>query len=463
MFAALSASSAAFDESFWVWQRVIPLSERERTELKAQVVEALYWHIGEIDFGEGGWRWRSRPIVPPALGFEGKVIPVIRLATGSSSAFSESAKAQLTGLIDSFLTTEIPHPANLQIDFDCPDSLLPSYADWLKAIRGRAGHFSATALGGWIRVPGFSALEASVDELAPMFYDLETDPSPIDEKHPPLPLADPHAIEGRISAWRACKIPWRAGLPNFARVTVFSPEGRSRGHIRNFSWSELCFDPALETETPSNLGVTLFRVVKPASLADTPLSVGETIAARWADPAAVRGAIAAAKAAGAGGVIFFRLPDGTDAGGWSLPAVGALTKGEDPRPMLELRQTPQGGLTLRNASRADLPARLSGPNGSRDRGYALEVDAPAPLFREALEGDFWRVVGHVQPDGRRASAPIPFATRLTFWFSDLRAGESLATGLIQLAPGAAVEQVRWRVVPEDGAAEWRKIERSKNP
>ena len=88
------------------------------------------------------------------------------------------------------------------------------------------------------------------------------------------------------------------------------------------------------------------------------------------------------------------------------------------------------------------------------RGYALELDAPAPIFREALEGDFWRVASHIDPDTAPKPVPIPLATRLTFWFSHLRAGDSLDTGLIQLAPGANFEEIRYRIV---GVSEWQVI------
>jgi hypothetical protein len=113
-------------------------------------------------------------------------------------------------------------------------------------------------------------------------------------------------------------------------------------------------------------------------------------------------------------------------------------------------------LELVNDSDGDLATRLSG-TAALDRGYALELDAPAPIFREALEGNFWRVTGHVDPDTHPRPVPIPLATRLTFWFSHLRAHESLQTGLIQLAPGANFEQIRYRIIPGSTETAWRSI------
>jgi hypothetical protein len=96
--------------------------------------------------------------------------------------------------------------------------------------------------------------------------------------------------------------------------------------------------------------------------------------------------------------------------------------------------------------------------GAGDRAYALEVDADAPIFREAEGGEFWRVAAHVSPDKNPRPAGIPLATRLTFWFSHLRAGEVLRTGLVQLAPGVKLDQLRYRVLGTGENLSWRKFD-----
>ena len=113
-----------------------------------------------------------------------------------------------------------------------------------------------------------------------------------------------------------------------------------------------------------------------------------------------------------------------------------------------------------NESDADLEPRLSSANGKGDldRGYALELDAPAAIFRDAQEGDFWRVLGHADPDGARRAVATSLATRLTFWFSHLRARQSWRPGVIQLAPGATFDQIRYRIRNAPGDAEWKNID-----
>ena len=115
-------------------------------------------------------------------------------------------------------------------------------------------------------------------------------------------------------------------------------------------------------------------------------------------------------------------------------------------------------LELVNESDADLEPRLSDLDGKGelDRGYALEVDASAAVFRDAPEGDFWRVLG--QAENAQRSVAVPLATRLTFWFSHLRARQSLRTGLIQLAPGENFDQIRYRVRNASGDSVWKKID-----
>jgi hypothetical protein len=174
------------------------------------------------------------------------------------------------------------------------------------------------------------------------------------------------------------------------------------------------------------------------------------------DRAALAKVFAAARESGAKGAIFFRLADDTDPSGWSVADLGALSSNDAPR--LILRAAANDRLELVNDSEHDLPARLSGAKGDLDRGYALEIDAPATIFRDALAGDFWRVASHANPDTEKPTpVAVPLATRLTFWFSHLPARARLQTGLLQLAPGGTLAQIRYRILNCEGAASWNPI------
>jgi len=445
------SSASAFETEFWVWQRSEPLSEAERAELSAQGVRTIYWQTGELENAGETWRWKARFAVPPA-GLGGlRFVPVVRLESRAKSPFSEKSLESLLGA----LSDVTKGAAELQIDYDSPDRLVDEYAAALKKIHALAPRLTITALPGWSRGPVLRVLEGSVDELLPMLYDFEPDPTV--EGASPLPLLVPEKLERSLEEWSHCRIAWSAGLPSFARVTLFDPSGKSRGHIRDWSWDDLCFNRSLATLRPTALGVTVFNAKAATRVTNTPVKLDQLLAVRWPDRAGLIRVIDRVKKTNARGLVFFRLPDSTAPSGWSLRQLGHL----DATPQLVLRkaETP-AQLELVNASDADLEPRLSSPRskGDLDRGYALELDSPAAVFRDVQEGDFWRVLGQVDPDNARRTVAVPLATRLTFWFSHLRARQSLRTGVIQLAPSANLDQIRYRVRNATGDSEWKKID-----
>ena len=447
----LCSSAGAFETAFWVWQRSEPLADAERRELSAQGVRTIYWQAGEIENVGETWRWKARFALPQSRPDELRFVPVVRLESRERSPFSKTSLESLLGA----LAATSKGAEELQLDYDAPDRLLAEYAGALKKIHALVPKLSITALPHWGRGSALTVLEGSVDELAPMLYDFE--PDPVVEGTAPLPLLDPEKLEAWLADWNKCKTGWRAGLPAFARVTLFDPNGKSRGHIREWNWDNLCFNKSLAPLFPTALGVTAFNARASTRVANTPVQAGQRVVARWPDRAALLRVVEQVRKTNARGVVFFRLPDSSAPSGWSLRQLGHL----DAAPHLVLRKaTESQQLELVNESDADLEPRLAGANdkGDLERGYALEVDAPTAVFRDAQEGDFWRVLGHVDPDGARQAVVTPLATRLTFWFSHLRARQSLRTGVIQLAPGAAFSQIRSRVLSVPGNSEWKQIE-----
>lgn len=445
------SSASAVDTSFWVWQRSEPLSDSERAELSAQGVRTIYWQVGELENVGETWRWKARFALPLSRPGELTLIPIVRLESREKSPFSKPSLESLLGA----LSAVTKDAGELQLDYDAPDRLVAEYAAALKKIHALVPKLTITALPGWSRRPVLRILEGSVDELLPMLYDFEPDPTV--EGAAPRPLLDPEKLERLLVEWNECRIAWRAGLPSFSRVTLFDPSGKLRGHIREWNWDDLCFNSSLATLRSAVLGVTVLKATAATRVTNTPVKVDQLLAVRWSDRAGLVRVIDRVKKTSARGVVFFRLPDSTAPSGWSLRQLGHL----EATPHLALRKAgtpPQ--LELVNESEADLEPRLSSAKseGALDRGYALELDAPATDFRDAQEGDFWRVLGHADPDGARRAVAVPLATRLTFWFSRLRARQSLRTGLIQLAPGANLDQIRYRIRNAPGDSAWKNID-----
>ena len=441
--------AAAAPVAFWVWHRGDPLREAEIAELRRQEVRTVIWNVGEMEMRDGAWRWKARALDAARLGGPLHVVPVVRLSAETRKPFESAAWAKLGVQLRAVATKD----GELQVDFDCPDRLLAAYADALAELRRAIPRLSITALGHWSTQPAFPALQRSVSEITPMFYDMQADPTGVNADAPPPPLLDPAQVERALRSWSACAIPWRAGLPSFARLTVFDRAGMSRGQIPNWAWDDFCFHKSLHALGPTRLGMTIFRTDADTRVARTAVRDGEFIVSRFTDRTALARVAAIAHDAGAAGVTLFRLPDDTDPAGASLSDLGRLATNE--KPHLALRWKSAEQLELVNDSPVDLIPRLAGAKDDRDRGYALELDAPAPIFREALAGEFWRVTAHTQPDSPKPQpAPVQIATRLTFWFSHLRAGAALRSGLLQTAPGASIDGIRYRILNAKGTSSW---------
>lgn len=425
----------AAERAYWVWQRAQPLADAESAELKRQGVATLYWHVATMDEKR---KVRAHVSEPARMAEGFRVVPVVRVETGVLPP-----AADLQGL------RRFAHEGALQLDFDCPDRQLGAYAAGLAALRREVPHLGITALAHWPRVKGFGELAGSVEELCPMFYDLQNDPTGVSAQAAPPPLLDPAQVEKLLAGWSRCPARWRAGLPVFTRVTIFDGTGLSRGQIPGWEWDEVAFNKHLRTTAPTRLGLTLLRAESDTMVARRPIRAGEMLAVRLTDRGALEAAGAAAEKAGAAGTVLFRLPE---AGSHATASLRSLASPAASAPRLVLERRGEA-LILRNDGEADLVVRLAGGKHDRDRGYELELDAPAPVFREAVAGEFFRVSTHTEVKGKMQVANVTGATRLTFWFSHLPAGGSLRSGIFQLSPTADPAKVQWRV----GGGEWKPL------
>jgi uncharacterized protein DUF3142 len=429
--------ASGIETAYWAWQRNEPPSTAEIEELSAQGVRAFYWQVGELVQTGTAWKWSARfqlPANTPELRF----VPVVRLESREQRPFSAEANASLL----SALETAAKGSDELQIDYDAPDRLLRDYAAVLKQIRKLVPRLSVTALPRWARPFAIHELKGAADELLVMLYDFEPDRK--GEK--PLPLIVPEKIERYLREWGGVEMPWRAGLPVFARTTVFDPDGKSRGHVRAWSWDDLCFNLALEIAAPTNLGVTTLRAKRDTRVDDAAVAAGQLVTVRVPDRAALSSAVSVAQKSNARGVVLFRFPDSTDPSGWSLRQLAHL----ESSPQLSLQVNPETSqVELVNKSDADLAFAAT----TAERGYALQIEAPAAVFRDAGAGDFWRVAG----DANGRAVPAQLATRLTFSFSQLRAGQSLRTGPIRLAPAASFSQAQWRILNFPSQSQWQPV------
>jgi len=363
----------------------------------------------------------------------------VRLESRERRPFSTEANASLRAA----LSQVIGDSSELQIDYDAPDRLLADYAAMLKQLHQIVPRVTITALPHWAHTTAVRELRGAADEFLVMLYDFEPDRNGA----PPIPLIVPEKMDRYLAEWNKTQLPWRAGLPVFARVSVFDGEGRSRGHVREWNWDDICFNSALEVVAPTSLGVTTLRAKGDTRVENAAVRLGQAVVTRLADRDALLRAVSAARAGSAHGVVFFRFPDSTDPSGSSLRQLGHL----EATPQLSVRINSEASvLELTNNSDADLT--FSAEAG--ERGYALQIEALAAIFRDGTSGDFYRLGG----DAEGRPVTVPLATRLTFWFSHLRAHETLRTGAIRLAPAANFSQARWHIHNFAPQSQWQPLQ-----
>ncbi len=195
--AVFSVSSAlAFETSYWAWQRSEPPSESDLAELSAQEVRTLYWQVGQLENSGNSWQWKARFSLPSIPKIE--VIPVLRLESHERAPFTPEATRSLLAAIAAATRGR----GQLQIDYDCPDRLLPEYAAVLKQIRKLVPGLSITALPGWIRQPALADLGSSVAEMLPMLYDFASDP--VVPGASPVPVIVPEKTRAWLAEWNHC-------------------------------------------------------------------------------------------------------------------------------------------------------------------------------------------------------------------------------------------------------------------
>jgi len=429
-----SSNPTTFRTAFWVWHRASPLTPPEVETLTRHGATALYWHLANFDpTTEAGWKQLAS--IPSLSAI--RIVPVVRVRPGPG--FLEDPEALETFL--SNLPAFSKGYDEIQIDYDCPDRLLPEYAAAIERIRTRIAptRLGVTALASWIDHPAFPQLRAATDVLFPMFYDLAPDTADAVARGDFHPVADPEIHPSWIAKWRAAGGEWHAGLPNFSRISLFKPDGQLRGHIRSWRWEELVFhnDITAHSALP---GSVVFEIPTDTLLGGVPCPAGDRLVWRSPDRDVLADLVDAAKRAGATGVAWFRLPGASEPNAWSIAQLAAP---DEKAPSLRLSRQPDGAITIENTGPADLPPTLS--------GHRLEIEGPSNgWLLDVSPGAFFDIVGRrISGDAGTPVHPM-FARSVIFRFAALPVGESITSGTLLTAAGASFPPgVRWRVNEHD--------------
>ncbi len=115
-------------------------------------------------------------------------------------------------------------PAELQIDFDCPESKLDGYAIWLRAIRQAVAPtpVSITALPSWLNHSSFNRLLTQAPRYVLQVHSLSR-PSSTDRL---APLCDVEAARGAVRKAARLGGAFLVALPTYGYQVAFDEHGK---------------------------------------------------------------------------------------------------------------------------------------------------------------------------------------------------------------------------------------------
>lgn len=390
---------------FWVWNA----SPRDLDP--AASAHALRWLA--IEFPGGDQRALHRHLQRDQLPAERGVVPVFRLPAGTRVLDDEDYRRAVVRQLKHWFGEQ--KAKALELDYDCPTARLEDYAAWLTSLRDELGveRLSVTALASWVMAPEFGDFCGAVDELCPMFYDLEPDSVQEVVSGEVRPLVDESSLEW-IGRWRRCPIPWRAGLPNYTRLSLFAADGSSLGHLHRWNQQALVSHPQLELQEGARSELQLLRALGDIRFADVSLHAGSYLIRRQPDSKRLIRAIEAAKEAGACGVIWFAHPASAPAAAYSVAHLEALQEGVVPKPDLTHHFEADGTLVLTNRGPGDVLPRSDG----QAHVLTIEAEAQRPFLNPAA-GEF----SGISAGARTVDARM--LRRIEWYYHGLPAGRSL--------------------------------------
>jgi hypothetical protein len=353
--------SASLTREVYVWQRQSSVELTNALNSLSEQVDALCLLAVEVGWSQGKMNvMRPRIDFEPVLASRRRVGLALRIGAFAGSFASNDSTALALVVVASETIADAQKAglvvSELQIDFDCAESKLAGYREWLVAMRVATGSIPLviTALPTWLKHPEFSTLAKTADGFVLQVHSL------VKPSHPDhaFTLCDP--VQALAWARRAGEIgvPFRVALPTYGYLLTFDRDGKF-------------FSLGAEGRPPQ---------VPPE---------GKLCAVRADAPAMARlaNALAAAPPPNCVGVIWFRLPIKTDRLNWDAITFATVLRGEVPRRELRINvEWTDAGVavvTLVNAGQTteELPLRIDLHGASAGRlvagdgfgGFRLET------------------------------------------------------------------------------------------
>ena len=208
-------------------------------------------------------------------------------------------KSMLAEAEDNSLTV-----AELQIDFDCAESKLIGYSQWIKSIRTAIAPTPVviTALPSWLDRDAFGSLIEKVDAYVLQVHSVTPPKSPGQT----VALCDPEAAKRAVERAGRFEVPFRVALPTYGYLMAFDKDGKFVG---------------VSAETLPNHWPALASVEE-----------------AWSEPATIADLVQAwyhQRPESMEGLIWFRMPVVGDRMNWPWPTLVAVSEGRVPQPRWE--------------------------------------------------------------------------------------------------------------------------------
>lgn len=294
----------------YVWQRDWNFSVREALNAHGREMGGLVVLGAEVAWKPGGPQVFRVALDYPLLRSLDRPIGLCLRMGGYSGTFaSNTAPAKvLDDLVRGMIAQAASNRLDLaefQIDFDCAESRLDGYRQWLEQVRPGLGQTSLTitALPAWLKRREFRALARVTDGYVLQVHSLDR-PRGVSA---PFILCDPDAARRAVATASQLGVPFRVALPTYGYRVAFDVRGQFVGlsaEGRASGWPE----------------GTQFRVVA-------------------TDPASMVGLVrdwTSRPPPGLAGILWYRFPTGRDAHNWRWATLAAVMHGEFPAPVLRL-------------------------------------------------------------------------------------------------------------------------------
>jgi hypothetical protein len=375
-------ASGPLPQEAYVWQRQKG-PEVQRAVSGARELSRLVFLAGEVDPSTEPPRVSRVDLDLPLLaGLHRPVGLALRIGplAGTFAERPQTAELlrKLAGeIVGKVRAAGIP-VAELQLDYDCPETRLADYTGWVREVRGALAPTPVviTALPAWLsHRREFSRLATAADGYVLQVHALERPAGPT----APLVLCDPEIARAAVEEAASFHRPFRVALPTYGYLAGFDRAGRFLG---------------LSAEGPS--------------LSWPP---GATLAPAEADPAALAGLVSqwtGDRPPELAGLLWYRLPVEGDRRAWSDVTFRAVRQGRKPRAELAVAVRPSSGdrvlfdLTLANSGEAKAPWPTA---------VHVEWDPPAKLVAaDGLAGFEVHPSGEEQVRFARRPGQEPLAT-----------------------------------------------------